>query len=199
MAPPLKQLSYLNAAAILHGDESVIGRSDYSSILIPHPSVSRLHATIFHKDGKSFIRDLGSRNGTYVNGARVNEKPVLIEIGDEIRIGHIECRVESTADNALATADESPLPVSRLDSKTTVESEEGGDDREVDTTASRGELLDCGHRAVLWPPLLQRGRRVGQAEGVGAGVAGREADVLADRGAAVLRDRARVGSRTGRA
>lgn len=105
MSPPTKQLRYLNAVAILRGPESVIGRSDYSTILIAHPSVSRVHATITLHDGVTQIRDLGSRNGTFVNGTRIDETPVPIDIGDNVRIGHVECVVESTADNALVTTD----------------------------------------------------------------------------------------------
>ena len=100
-----KQLRYLSAAAILRGSESVIGRSDYSTILIAHPSVSRVHAAIILRDGETLIQDLGSKNGTFVNGVRVGETPVPIDIGDTIQIGHVECTVESTARNALVTAD----------------------------------------------------------------------------------------------
>jgi len=101
-----KQLRYLEVAAVLRGKEIVIGRSDYSSILIPHPSVSRLHATITLRESQSFIQDLGSRNGTYVNGKRIDETPVPIHIGDLIRIGSVDCLVESTVDNARETTDE---------------------------------------------------------------------------------------------
>lgn len=105
MRPTAKQLRYLNTTAILRGEESVIGRSDYSSIIIAHPSVSRLHATIIHREGETFIRDLGSRNGTFVNGARVHDTLVRIEVGDEVRIGNVNCVLENTADCAHATID----------------------------------------------------------------------------------------------
>ena len=86
----------------------MIGRSDYSSILIAHPSVSRVHASITQRDGKTFIQDLGSRNHTFVNGQQVGEAPVPIEIGDTIRIGTVDCIVETTSDNAGETTDNCP-------------------------------------------------------------------------------------------
>jgi len=108
MVPPTKQLRFLHSAAILRGEESVIGRSDYSSILIAHPSVSRVHASITQRDGKTFIQDLGSRNHTFVNGQQVGEAPVPIEIGDTIRIGTVDCIVETTSENAGETTDNCP-------------------------------------------------------------------------------------------
>jgi pSer/pThr/pTyr-binding forkhead associated (FHA) protein len=108
MVPPTKQLRFLHSAAILRGEESVIGRSDYSSILIAHPSVSRVHASITQREGKTFIQDLGSRNHTFVNGQQVGETPVPIDIGDTIRIGTVDCIVETTSDNAGETTDNCP-------------------------------------------------------------------------------------------
>jgi len=108
MVPPTKQLRFLHSAAVLRGEESVIGRSDYSSILIADPSVSRVHASITQRDGKTFIQDLGSRNHTFVNGEQVGEAPVQIDIGDTIRIGNVDCIVESTSENAGETTDNCP-------------------------------------------------------------------------------------------
>ncbi len=102
---PLKQLRYLNTSASLRGEESVIGRSDYCSILIAHPSVSRLHASITHTVEGTVIRDLGSRNGTFVNGIAVGATPVRVDAGDAVRIGTVECRIENSKDTGQETAD----------------------------------------------------------------------------------------------
>jgi pSer/pThr/pTyr-binding forkhead associated (FHA) protein len=101
----LKQLRYLNSSASLRGEESVIGRSDYCSILIAHPSVSRLHASISRTPDGLQIRDLGSRNGTFVNGVAVGATPVLVNAGDAVRIGTVECRIENSEDTGQETAD----------------------------------------------------------------------------------------------
>ncbi len=105
MGPPTKQLRYLRSAAILRGHEAVVGRSDYSSVLIPHPSVSRVHASITQRDGMLFIQDLGSKHGTFVNERQVGETPVPIHVGDHIRIGMVDCKVETSDDSALSTTD----------------------------------------------------------------------------------------------
>ena len=49
-------------------------------------SVSRRHARILVADGVATIEDLGSRNGTHVNGERI-EKPTKLGNGDKIKIG----------------------------------------------------------------------------------------------------------------
>lgn len=99
------QLRFLTTRVPLRGEESVIGRSSYCSIVIAHASVSRLHACIALEAGRMFIRDLGSRNGTYVNGTRVGPAPTLVGLGDAVRIGSVECALEEAAEHAMSTAD----------------------------------------------------------------------------------------------
>src|SRR5262249_23875062 len=68
------------------GDEVIsVGRRD-TAIVIDHKSVSRRHC-VFSKEGSSFkVRDLHSRNGTVVNGERVEER--ALGHGDRILIGN---------------------------------------------------------------------------------------------------------------
>jgi ABC-type multidrug transport system ATPase subunit/pSer/pThr/pTyr-binding forkhead associated (FHA) protein len=63
----------------------LIGRNPLSSVLLNHPSVSFRHAVITSRDGEAVIRDLGSRNGTYLNGRRITQAP--LKSGDQIQIG----------------------------------------------------------------------------------------------------------------
>jgi pSer/pThr/pTyr-binding forkhead associated (FHA) protein len=46
--------------------------------------VSRKHAEIYVDEGKLYIRDVGSKNGTYVNGERLATQPVVLADGDQI-------------------------------------------------------------------------------------------------------------------
>ena len=62
-----------------------IGRSSDNDIILPSLSVSRTHARIEVANGRVFLSDLGSANGTYVNGARCAER--ALEAGDIVRIG----------------------------------------------------------------------------------------------------------------
>jgi len=66
--------------------EVVVGRIASCSIVLKHRSVSRRHARLFHKDGKSFVEDMGSTNGTHVNGRKIDGATVLAN-GDLIRVG----------------------------------------------------------------------------------------------------------------
>src|SRR4051812_45275246 len=71
--------------ASLNGRTS-IGRGDDSQVVVDHPTVSRVHAWIESDDGKYFISDTGSRNGTFVDGERISERRALRD-GALIRVG----------------------------------------------------------------------------------------------------------------
>ena len=63
-----------------------IGRSPSSVIALEQdPMVSRNHATLSYENGSYIVRDAGSSNGTYVNGARVSESPLMP--GDTLVVG----------------------------------------------------------------------------------------------------------------
>jgi pSer/pThr/pTyr-binding forkhead associated (FHA) protein len=71
----------------LTGDRLVIGRSPLSDVVLTADAqVSRTHAVLERIADRWIVRDVGSRNGTYVNGERVRE-PVRLQAGDELRIG----------------------------------------------------------------------------------------------------------------
>lgn len=68
--------------------EITIGRSRKNYIRLRHPSVSRLHAVIFWKQDRYFIRDYGSSVGTFVNRRKIPpHQPVQLKNGDEIKFG----------------------------------------------------------------------------------------------------------------
>ncbi len=56
---------------------TVIGRGKEASLTVPHALVSRRHTEIFERDGKLFVRDLGSLNGTFVNNLKIEGEQVL--------------------------------------------------------------------------------------------------------------------------
>ncbi len=64
-----------------------IGRSEDNQLRLLDPGVSRRHVLVMATPGGYTIRDLGSQNGTYVNGTRVDESPLTD--GDRITIGEI--------------------------------------------------------------------------------------------------------------
>ena len=70
-----------------------IGKAQaYADVILDDPSVSRLHARIYRgEDGAVEIKDLGSTNGTFINGIRIppNEKST-VQRGDEVKFGTLE-------------------------------------------------------------------------------------------------------------
>lgn len=74
-------LSILNAK-----NQVVIGRHSSCDWVLPSLLASREHAVISKRDGKFYIKDLNSTNGTYVNGQLIDEA-VLIEPEDQVTIG----------------------------------------------------------------------------------------------------------------
>src|SRR3954470_5513304 len=76
--------------------EYVIGRRSDCQIFVPDMRVSRQHARLW-RDGEGWtVEDLGSNNGTYVNGVRV-EKSMQLKHDDEIMIANNRIRVEARA------------------------------------------------------------------------------------------------------
>lgn len=74
-------------AFILTRKEILVGRTLNNTFVIEHPSVSKQHARIAAENGGYAISDLGSSNGTFINGERVTASAKL-EDGCEVRFGH---------------------------------------------------------------------------------------------------------------
>jgi pSer/pThr/pTyr-binding forkhead associated (FHA) protein len=70
-----------------------IGRAA-SGVSLKDPEVSRRHARFESRDGIAYVVDLDSRNGTFLNGRRVDE-PIEIRAGDSIDIGTARLQVRS--------------------------------------------------------------------------------------------------------
>jgi len=64
----------------------VIGRSSTCDVRVEDSQVSRIHSLIYFKDGKYYIKDLDSENGTFVNGKKVSD--LVLNPGDKIEIGN---------------------------------------------------------------------------------------------------------------
>jgi phosphoserine phosphatase RsbU/P len=92
-----------------HGDSVVelsrlrttIGRSARNDLCVEDPFASRLHAEVRRKGDSYWISDLGSANGTMVNGARLRT-PALLHDRDQVRIGETEIEYSERADTAPA-------------------------------------------------------------------------------------------------
>lgn len=70
---------------IITGDEFLIGRGAECDLVLPERQVSRYHAKILRRPGFFELEDLGSKNGTHLNGQSVSDRARLQD-GDEIQI-----------------------------------------------------------------------------------------------------------------
>ncbi len=86
----------------------VVGRALNSDLPVFDPTISRRHAELTVRDGTATVRDLGSSNGTFVNGTRVAESAVVV--GDVVTFGKVAFQVRERAPTAAELAPPSSMP-----------------------------------------------------------------------------------------
>ena len=69
-----------------------VGRVDENDITLPHQSVSGSHAELVLRGEDVHVRDLGSTNGTHINGNKVAESP--LQPGEVIAFGEVELKID---------------------------------------------------------------------------------------------------------
>jgi DNA-binding response OmpR family regulator len=70
---------------VIDRSDMIIGREEDCDIVLPSRQISRNHARIRRSGGRHILEDLGSKNGTFVNGRELTE-PYPLQDGDEIQI-----------------------------------------------------------------------------------------------------------------
>src|SRR6201989_939571 len=75
------------------GESATLGRAGNADVPIEDPFASAAHARIFPRGQFMYIEDMGSTNGTYLNG-RVLRRPEQLKVADSIRIGETEYRYQ---------------------------------------------------------------------------------------------------------
>jgi len=65
----------------------VIGRGRSADLVLSEPTISRAHAAIGFEEGEFFVQDLGSTNGTQVNGGRAQRQ--VLKSGDDLQMGRL--------------------------------------------------------------------------------------------------------------
>src|SRR3972149_1239480 len=83
----------------LKKDKFVIGRASECTLRAGSSAISRRHCAIVRKDGVWVVRDLGSRNGTFLNDSAV-ETPTPLQVGDKLRVGPVHFRAGQLPANA---------------------------------------------------------------------------------------------------
>ena len=97
-APPQKVLAIVRAALVPEEPEAApyeiapgeitIGRAPSNNLVVDEGAVSKVHARIERTKDQLVLEDLGSANGTFVNGARLNE--AFLKDGDAVSLGGVE-------------------------------------------------------------------------------------------------------------
>ncbi len=131
----------------LRRERVVIGRSRGCDLRLPSGDASRRHAEIVPVTGGYVMRDLGSTNGTFVNGERVDQRQ--LRPGDRIRIGSnsiLFCQVDAAFDPAPSDGEDQTVLAERPAS--------GG--------SLQGELSEIPPYAVL--QILELGHKTGLLE-----------------------------------
>lgn len=114
MAPDPVQLTAAAALALVAGGQRVevapgamlrIGRHPTNDLVLDAPSVSRFHAQVVWSDGAPLLEDLGSTNGTFLDGVRLAGRAPL-EAGARLRAGEVPIVVEGADAPALITDDD---------------------------------------------------------------------------------------------
>jgi predicted component of type VI protein secretion system len=77
----------LRGRAFPLGDELTVGRAAGCQVTLDDTYVSQLHARVFARDGRLFVEDLGSTNGTYLNRKKV-AGPMAMQRGDRLQVGN---------------------------------------------------------------------------------------------------------------
>jgi pSer/pThr/pTyr-binding forkhead associated (FHA) protein len=112
---------------------TLVGRGEECDVRLEHKSVSKIHCVLVKTDGLMMVRDLGSTNGTRVNGTRIRRGMLLPN--DKVSIANFHFRVLFGAALQSAGSQEKTQQiqeneVDRLRGKISVEAE-SGDDIEV--------------------------------------------------------------------
>jgi len=76
----------------LKAERTTIGRVEDNSFQIPDPSVSSHHCEVILKGTEVTVRDLGSTNGSFINGERITE--AVLKPSQILRLGQVQIRLE---------------------------------------------------------------------------------------------------------
>ena len=101
-------------------DLTLFGRDEDCDVRLDHKSVSKLHCVIVKTDGVLLLRDLGSTNGTRVNGQRVrraallpNDTLAVANLKFVVKFGVVLEKEEEEAAAKAAKKDAPPIPIRR--------------------------------------------------------------------------------------
>lgn len=98
--------------------ETVIGRDESAKIRIATQELSRQHCLLIVSDAGVLVRDLGSRNGTFINGMPIAEE-TLLKAGDTLTTGPMSFELEGGGSSSRKSAAPTSAKKGKADPKTT--------------------------------------------------------------------------------
>jgi phosphoserine phosphatase RsbU/P len=154
-------------------DEVVVGRTEKADVRVDDHSASRRHARFVRDGARWFVEDMGSRNGTELNGRRFAGR-AEVTAGDAVRVCDVVIRVQAVGDSAPAAGTSARPDASRDTDRRGPSTSPGADAGAVDTgvdhalftvfrsatelaatdeagASSRLRLLNEVHRALACP------------------------------------------------
>lgn len=93
----------------LAGNQFIIGREEGLEVVLQDPESSRRHARISWQAGQFFVEDLGSTNGTFVNGIQITA-PQMLNPGDTVGVGQTALVFQMTSAPIGAPQYQPPAP-----------------------------------------------------------------------------------------
>ena len=134
----IRKESLFERIQVVDTEDAVVGRDNNCGIWLPDPFVSRRHSILLKRKNGCWIRDLGSRNGTFLNGRPIQTEEEMIHDGNEVRIGPYLLNICFDIAKAVgATA--------MIDGSTRTNCNPNGVDGDIESKASR---LTPGQRRV---------------------------------------------------
>ena len=94
-------------------EKTTVGRGPGNTLVVRHPSLSAVHCLILMNGSEIIVRDLDSRNGTFVDGVRLN-KQSQVKSGQTIRFGSIDARLDLGPEPEATTSTEETAVYSHL-------------------------------------------------------------------------------------
>ncbi len=147
---------------ILNDEDFIIGRSPECQLVVPDRQVSRQHARLVKRSDVYVVEDMGSKNGTHVNGVLIRE-PTALQDGDEIQVA-LAVKLaylgsEATVQLAFPSGGEGKLQIDVLGRKVVLL----GEEIDPPLSAAQYQLLELLYRnqsrvvsreeviSVVWP------------------------------------------------
>lgn len=141
----------------------VCGRDAGADLVLDHPTVSRRHVRFSILGSDVDVLDLGSANGTFVNGRPLDQRPYRLADGDQLRLGHLQLRV------FIAPGEESTVSVSAdIPDRASHQTQHGGQHLEPQLLLARISQ----RRMLSDPPPVIDGYEIGQVIVPALGVGG---------------------------